>query len=288
LKVGAWNSLTSLQLTGWIEVQVNSCNKKISEAGIVVFVVLAVCQYFFWPDKLFYAQDDYDVSCFHQHAEIGSKKIAMGSEGMQSKARKALNGLNNIEYENFDLLSECVNTNVIAQERARMKVHFNVLVSSGWKKSSLLEAAREASSVYAQCGIYFDDINVSVIDASRHYRNINWIELYQVAAATRRDTWPHVYFVKKEKVSARSREALGLAIHQKFVDRALPAPAFYAEKFDIEQSELDYSIIQNIAVIIERKRNSNMGAVIAHDSRQCATVIAALENFETLAMSETR
>jgi len=252
---------------------------------------------------------------------LASTKVAMGSAGMQSKARKALNRLKSIEYENFDLLSECVNTEMIAEERARLKVYFNVLVSSGWKKSSLLEAAREASSVYAQCGIYFDDINVSVIDASRHYRSINWIELYQVAAATRRDTYPHVYFVKKEKISARSREALGLAIHQKFVDRALPNPAFYAKKFDIEEAELDYSIIENIAVIIERKRNSDMGAVLAHElfhilgnvdghsndrtnfmypstqvkhpatgitNRQCATAIEALENFDALAMSETR
>jgi|GEM_PF-5944931 len=284
-----------------------------------MFSVLIIVQYFFWPDRFFYSQDVFDESCFHQHVESGNRKLAVGTEGMQAKAWKAVKGLKNVEYENFDILAECVNDYTVRKKIAHMKVRFHVLTSSGWKKSSLLKAAKVASSVYAQCGIYFDDINVTVVEASRRYKNINWIELYQLAAATRRDAWPQIYFVQKEQVSARSREALGLAIHEKFIDRALPNPSHYAKQFDVAESTLDYSFIENIAVIIARKRASDMGTVVAHElfhilgnvdghsndrtnfmfpsttaqnpatgisEQQCATTIVAIENFDKLAMAE--
>lgn len=180
------------------------------------------------------------------------------------RAAKALEGLNR---DLFSLHSECINVSG-APEKIRANVVYQVLDSSGWNRTKLIESTRQASRILSRCGIYFNDIEVAMIAPDESYTKVNSVEYYQLVSATRIRAYPYLYFLKHQALKDKS--IAGMA-HIEGRYNASPGKRWHREAVDMfERQKTDW--FSNVALVIEHKRNKSDSRYESHTRRLGVTI----------------
>lgn len=239
--------------------------------GALIFIGLQ-----FVPKHAHLAHDVWDRECIVEHKTQSGPIRAIGVGDMHHAANKAANALLNLELEKFSILSDCVNPAEVVPEVARLKVAYRVLTNSGWTRSKLIEASRGAADIYAQCGIYFDDVEVTFVEVKDNYDELDWAEHIQLVAATSVGPYPHLYFVNSQDSDIKRRNVLGLAMgHGMFSKWATNNPEHFQKTTGQPARYAEEIGVGNTAMIMRHpfsksdsgyaRHTEQMGIAIAHE-----------------------
>ncbi len=219
----------------------------------------------------FARNNEFNHGCIVDYILEGDPVQVELTSAMGSAAIKAAKGIRDVEKDTFDIRADCVNASV-DDVKAEIRVHYVVLDSSGWSRTKLVDATRQAGRIYNQCGIHFSDIEVSVVDVDRHYTRVQMDEYFQLVSATRTTAEPHIYFMNQQDVY--DSELWGLAYNDGFTRGLTGNRAEFMRKTGM-QSLPDKKVMDNIALIVgnhrEREdryyahRTLGLGVTVAHE-----------------------
>lgn len=237
----------------------------------VFFLFSKVHRYGEQADEDFARNNEFNHGCIVDYVLEGDAVTVELTSSMGSAAIKAAKGIKDVEKDTFDIRADCINEpmeDVVAQ----IRVHYVVLDTSGWSRSKLVDATRKAGQIYNQCGIEFEDIEISVVDVDRHYTKVQMNEYFQLVSATRSTAEPHVYFMNQQDVY--NRELWGLAYNDGFTRGLTGNRQEFMRKTGM-QSLPDEAALDNIALIVgnhEKRsdryyahRTLGLGVTIAHE-----------------------
>jgi len=187
------------------------------------------------------------------------------------RARRAAAGIRDLEHDYFEIRSQCIN-HASREKQATVPMRYFVLDSSGWTRTKLLAATRQANAVFGQCGIHFDDIGVTVVSVDDRYRSVDRVEFAQLINATRDSLEATLYFLNEQGI--KKKDLRGMAYTEGH-------SAWYEYYPDKMRNEMDIGrltapgILDNLALIVgnhTRKgqpdyqwRTLSLGKTVAHE-----------------------
>lgn len=215
--------------------------------------------------------EEFNHDCIIDYELQGESVLPEFYKGAGELAISAAAGIRDLEHDYFEIRSGCINHSSRGK-LATLAVRYMVLDSSGWSRTKLLDATRQANAVLGQCGIHFDNIGVNVIAVDDRYNSVDAVEFVQLINSTRYSLDATLYFMNDQTVE--DRKLWGLAFAEGYSAWYEYYPEELRSYADTETLARP-GILDNLALIIGnhtskrqseyRWRTLGLGRTIAHE-----------------------
>jgi len=213
---------------------------------------------------------EYNSSCIVNYELEGAAVRPERDTHAGMHAIQAAAGLLDLESDYFEIRSDCVNRS--GKIKSALTVRYVVLDSSGWSRSKLIDASRQANAVLGQCGIHLEDIAVNFVAVNASYNSVDSIEYFQLVNSTRDSSEITIYFINEQTLSAD--KLWGLAYNQGF-SRWYELRPQELKRFADTGARLRPGVLDNVALIVGNHtqrgqshyvwRTLGLGRTIAHE-----------------------